>query len=248
MEERLQLFTTRDCKSIHDWNEKAAPHERVPYLFLWVDELALVMQVVDSKTEEKFAQLSALGRAAGIHIAAFTQRPSVDVVSGLVKTNMPDRVAFNSDEHGSKVMLGNVMAKGLTPKGWAIFYTQGEYHSLQTPRIYNEQVQTAVNKAMRYAPPPQRVTEPELWQLMIDHATTCRPHVLDVVKGVEPEMSMQRLSNMLWPWQYSLPHRAPTIEHNERRYLLWHSRLVDVTDRTPLPKSREEIEELLCLS
>jgi hypothetical protein len=154
-------------------------------------------------------------------------------------------VAFNTDEHGSKVILGNVMAKGLTPKGRAIFYTQGEYHSLQTPLIYNGQVAQAVAHAMKYSPPPKKLTQPELWQLMIDHQTTTRPQILYLAQKMDDTLTMKRLSEMLWPFQYSIDNQKPLVEHTGRRFLLWHSQLIDVSEADKLPTTINQME-MLC--
>jgi hypothetical protein len=137
------------------------------------------------------------------------------------------------------------MAKGLTPKGRAIFYTQGEYHSLQTPLIYNGQVAQAVAHAMKYTPPPKKLNQQELWQLMIDNQTTNRPQILHLAQRKDDTLTMQRLSQMLWPFQYSLDNQRPLVEHNGKRFLLWHSQLLDVTTLDNLPTSPNQME-MLC--
>ena len=98
---------------------------------------------------------------------------------------------------------------------------------------------------MRYTPPPKRLNQQELWQLMIDNQTTTRPQILDLAHGKDETMNMQRLSQMLWPWQYNLDNHKPIIEHGGRKLLLWHSQLIDVTGLDKLPETLSQME-MLC--
>lgn len=245
MERRLELFTTQDIRSIYEWNKQNEEHHQVPRLFLIIDELALVIQTAKKEAEERISQLAALGRAAGIHLLAFTQRPSVDVVTGLIKTNMPDRVAFNTDEQGSKTILGNIMAKGLEPKGRAIFYSSGRYSSIQTPLIHSEQIAAAIDAAMAYVPPPRPVEWGDLLEIMVKHKITSLPQLLVKTKEQFPETTMPELSKLLWANHYNI-HDQNTIGYGDRTFILWNNKLLPVDESLPI--SYEEIERLEVLT
>jgi S-DNA-T family DNA segregation ATPase FtsK/SpoIIIE len=96
MESRYQKFADFGARNISDYNARCQELEEKPlaYLLLVIDELADLMMVAPDQTERVITRLAQLARATGIHLVISTQRPSVDVVTGLIKANIPCRISF----------------------------------------------------------------------------------------------------------------------------------------------------------
>ena len=135
MEDRYRKFAdynVRDLKgynkkleSMRDSGEESVP-SKLPQIVIIVDELADLMMVSPGEVEESICRLAQLARACGIHLIIATQRPSVDVITGLIKANMPSRVAFAvSSGVDSRTILDMVGAENLLGKGDMLFYPQG---------------------------------------------------------------------------------------------------------------------------
>jgi hypothetical protein len=94
MEERYKALASRSVRNIGAYNEKVGPDERMPYVVLIVDELADLIMREGRKVEDPVVKIAQKARAVGIHLVLATQRPSVNVVTGLIKANVPSRIAF----------------------------------------------------------------------------------------------------------------------------------------------------------
>ena len=133
MTRRYNDFATTGVRDLKGFNEyidqnKGNPDlpEKMPQIVVIVDELADLMMVASKEVEESICRLAQLARAAGIHLIIATQRPSVDVITGLIKANMPSRVAFRvSSGVDSRTILDMVGAERLLGKGDMLFYPQG---------------------------------------------------------------------------------------------------------------------------
>jgi S-DNA-T family DNA segregation ATPase FtsK/SpoIIIE len=126
MERRYALFADVGARNIVAFNERF-PAERLVYLVLVVDELADMMMTAAEDVERLICRLAQLGRAAGVHIVVATQRPSVDVLTGLIKANLPTRVAFAvSSQIDSRVILDRTGAERLLGRGDALYQAGDE--------------------------------------------------------------------------------------------------------------------------
>lgn len=106
--------------------ESPEPLERLPYIVVVIDELADLMMVVGKKIEELIARLAQKARAAGIHLVLATQRPSVDVITGLIKANIPTRIAFQvSSKIDSRTILDQMGAEALLGMGDQLYMASG---------------------------------------------------------------------------------------------------------------------------
>src|ERR671938_1498264 len=106
--------------------EQPEPLERLPFVVVVIDELADLMMVVGKKIEDLIARLAQKARAAGIHLILATQRPSVDVITGLIKANIPTRIAFQvSAQVHSRTILDQMGAEALLGQGDMLFLPPG---------------------------------------------------------------------------------------------------------------------------
>jgi len=120
MDARYHKFSSSGTRNIQDYNEKNAEH--LPYLVAVIDELADLMMLSPDETERSITRLAQLARATGIHLIIATQRPSVDVVTGLIKANFPARVAFAvASTVDSRVILDQPGAERLLGRGDMLF-------------------------------------------------------------------------------------------------------------------------------
>ncbi|MBO6480678.1 MAG: DNA translocase FtsK 4TM domain-containing protein [Pelagibacteraceae bacterium] len=120
MENRYKLMTSEGVRNIDGYNQK---HKlKMPYIVVVVDEMSDLMLVSGKEIESYVQKLSAMARAAGIHIIMATQRPSVDVITGTIKANFPTRISFQvSSKIDSKTILGEQGAEQLLGKGDMLF-------------------------------------------------------------------------------------------------------------------------------
>lgn len=122
MDERYRKFSEAGVRNIGGYNEKVPPEQRLPYIVMLVDELADLMMTSPEVIEAKLVRLAQMARATGIHLVIATQRPSVDVVTGLIKANFPARLAFAvSSQIDSRVILDEPGAEKLLGRGDGIF-------------------------------------------------------------------------------------------------------------------------------
>lgn len=126
MERRYGLFAEVGARNIVAFNDRF-PDEHLVYLVLVIDELADMMMTAAEDVERLICRLAQLGRAAGVHIVVATQRPSVDVLTGLIKANLPTRVAFAvSSQIDSRVILDRTGAERLLGRGDALYQAGDE--------------------------------------------------------------------------------------------------------------------------
>ncbi len=127
MEERYARFADASVRDLKGYNAQLEDQsEKLPHILIIVDELADLMMVAPGEVEGSICRLAQLARACGIHLVIATQRPSVDVITGLIKANMPSRIAFAvSSGVDSRTILDMVGAEKLLGKGDMLFFPQG---------------------------------------------------------------------------------------------------------------------------
>ena len=147
---RYKRFEARSARNIESYNAKLSKgEEKLPYLILIIDELAeLMMTASSAEVEQGLCRLAQLGRAAGIHLVVATQRPSVNVVTGLIKANFPSRISFAvSSNVDSRTVLDSVGAEKLLGRGDLLFMSTSTIKPkrLQGAFISDEEVDAIVS-------------------------------------------------------------------------------------------------------
>lgn len=156
MTRRYQAFADHHVRDIKSYNEKIMKEPeidgsrpaRMPQIVIIVDELADLMMVASHEVEEAICRLAQLARAAGIHLVIATQRPSVNVITGLIKANMPSRIAFSvSSGVDSRTIIDMYGAEKLLGKGDMLFYPAGypKPARVQGAFVTDEEVQAVVD-------------------------------------------------------------------------------------------------------
>ncbi|WP_294892030.1 DNA translocase FtsK, partial [Sulfuricurvum sp. MLSB] len=128
MERRYKLMSETRTKNIENFNEKAKKegYEPLPYIVVIIDELADLMMTSGKDVEYSIARLAQMARASGIHLIVATQRPSVDVVTGLIKANLPSRISYKVGQKiDSKIILDGMGAESLLGRGDMLFTPPG---------------------------------------------------------------------------------------------------------------------------
>lgn len=129
MENRYSTFAAKGVRDLKGYNEAVEKEENIgklPHIVIIIDELADLMMVAKNDVEDAICRLAQKARAAGMHLVIATQRPSVDVITGLIKANIPSRIAFAvSSQVDSRTILDMVGAEKLLGKGDMLFYPAG---------------------------------------------------------------------------------------------------------------------------
>ena len=161
METRYELFAGAGVRDIIRYNflrsqEKNGEHPALPYVVVIIDELADLMMVAPGEVEDAICRLAQMARAAGIHLIVATQRPSVDVITGLIKANIPSRIAFAvSSQTDSRTILDMNGAEKLLGRGDMLYYPMGASKPLRVQGCYlgDKEVENVVSFLQNQAKP-----------------------------------------------------------------------------------------------
>jgi S-DNA-T family DNA segregation ATPase FtsK/SpoIIIE len=153
MEDRYDLLAEAGVRGIREYNEKVRngqldpedDHRHLPYIVVIIDELADLMMTSGKEVEPPIARLAQMARAVGIHLVLATQRPSVDVITGLIKANFPSRIAFQtSSKIDSRTILDSGGAQQLVGNGDLLYMNGSRMERLQGPFVSNEEIERIV--------------------------------------------------------------------------------------------------------
>lgn len=141
MNRRYRQFQEAGARDIDDFNAKSA--EKIPYILIVIDELADIMAIAPAEVEKSITRLAQMARATGLHLVLATQRPSTDVLTGLIKANIPCRIAFNvTSQIDSRVILDMPGAEKLLGKGDMLYLPpdRSKPIRIQGPFVSNEEI------------------------------------------------------------------------------------------------------------
>ncbi|WP_337019630.1 DNA translocase FtsK [Oceanobacillus massiliensis] len=176
MEERYEKFVQEGVRDIERYNQKVVKQGRadkkMPFIIIVIDELADLMMMSPQDVEDSISRIAQKARACGIHLLLATQRPSVDVITGLIKANIPTRIAFSvSSQIDSRTILDSSGAEKLLGKGDMLFVENGAGKSvrLQGPFVSDEEIERVTAYARTIAEPNYLFEQEELLeQLSMD--------------------------------------------------------------------------------
>jgi S-DNA-T family DNA segregation ATPase FtsK/SpoIIIE len=158
MERRLKLLAAKGVRNIDQYNrlfdnstpglfDEASDDKPIPYIVIIIDELADLMMLDSSNVEESITRLAQMARAVGIHLVLATQRPSVDVITGLIKANFPARISFRvATKVDSRTILDSNGAEALLGKGDMLYLPSGSarVHRLHAPLVTEKEIASVV--------------------------------------------------------------------------------------------------------
>lgn len=151
MTKRYKLFADMGVRNMESYNElynKGIIEQKLPYIVIIVDELADLMMVCPNDVEDYIGRLAQMARAAGMHLVIATQRPSVDVITGVIKANIPSRISFAvSSQIDSRTILDSSGAEKLLGKGDMLYYPLGESKPLRVQGCFisEEEVEQVIS-------------------------------------------------------------------------------------------------------
>ena len=155
MERRYRLIASKGARGIEGYNKSAPEEERLPYIVVVIDELADLMLSSASQVEDSIARLAQMARASGIHLILATQRPSVDVLTGVIKANFPTRIAFQvASRIDSRTILDAQGAEQLIGRGDMLLLSPGARVMRVHGAYISEQEITAVTGFVKAQRPP----------------------------------------------------------------------------------------------
>jgi len=162
MDRRYDLFSNDGVRNIDGWNAKASFQDRLPYIVVIIDELADLMIQCGAEVETTIVRLAQLARAVGIHLVIATQRPSVDVITGIIKANIPSRIAFSvASQIDSRTILDSKGAENLIGKGDMLFQPIDAIKPVRIQGCYvSEKEIDAICKFWRAQQQPEYVLNP----------------------------------------------------------------------------------------
>lgn len=169
MERRYQLFAHTGVRDIARYNKmvasKGQPAQHLPHILIVIDELADLMMAAPSDVEESICRIAQKARACGIHLVIATQRPSVDVITGLIKSNIPTRIAFSvSSQVDSRTILDSQGAERLLGKGDMLYLGNGMSAPvrIQGTFVTDEEIEDVIAHVRKQGEPEYIFKEEEL--------------------------------------------------------------------------------------
>ena len=167
MERRYDVFSKVTVRNLNEYHNKCMSDtslEKMPYIVVLIDELADLMQTSGREVEDPIARLAQMARAVGIHLIVATQRPSVDVITGVIKANFPARIAFQvSSKVDSRTIIDQIGAEKLLGRGDMLYLPPGQSVPI---RLHNAFISLEeIEKIMTHItsqPKPEEVKLPEI--------------------------------------------------------------------------------------
>ncbi len=216
MDRRYELFETVSARNISGYNRKAKREHRLPYIAVFIDELADLMHMYPGDVERTLCRLAQMARATGIHLVVATQRPSTDVITGLIKANFPARLSFAvASGTDSRVILDSVGAENLLGRGDMLYQAPdaGAPARIQGVLVTDTEIERLVEHWRAAAPDHTPVPPP--WEPLIaryallDETDSLLESAVELAKKHE-QLSVSFLQRRL---RLGYPRAARLMEH-----------------------------------
>ena len=163
METRYEKFAAAGARHLNDYNKKSSAKDRLPRIVILIDELADMMLSAPDETERTITRLAQMARATGIHLVIATQRPSVDVVTGLIKANFPARISFAvTSQVDSRVILDQPGAETLLGRGDMLYMApdSSKLVRVQGCFVSDQEIRGLIDHWREQVPPQERDEAP----------------------------------------------------------------------------------------
>lgn len=236
MEDRYDMFSDKNVKNIATYNEwvdkenaKRSPEDQMrhmPYIVVIVDELADLMLVASKEVEDSIMRITQMARAAGIHLIIATQRPSTDVITGVIKANIPSRIAFAvSSNIDSRTILDQGGAEKLLGKGDMLFSPMGDITPVRVQGAYVSDED--LEKIVAHTIHEQKAQYDERFMNLGQEANTTTGLSVDDVKNA-PEEYEDPLYNEIV--EYAINSGKISASLIQRKYRLGYNRAARIID------------------
>ncbi|MDC7951858.1 DNA translocase FtsK [Liquorilactobacillus mali] len=224
MEERYQKLAAAGVRNIEGFNKKVIVHEdyglQMPYIVIIIDELADLMMIASSEVQDYIARITQKARAAGIHLLIATQRPSVDVITGTIKNNIPTRVAFMvSSQIDSRTIIDTAGAERLLGRGDMLYLGNGASQPIRLQGTYVQNEVEKITDFVRTQGQPQYAFDPDglkKQNIQNKQEDEILPEVLDCLVN-EDSISTSKLQRIFAIGYNRAANIIDTLE--ERRYI-----------------------------
>lgn len=220
MDRRYELFEQIGARNVGGYNRKIGrgnqTHQRLPYIAVFIDELADLMHMYPGDVERNLCRLAQMARATGIHLVVATQRPSTDVITGLIKANFPARLSFAvASGTDSRVILDTVGAENLMGKGDMLFQSPDAAAPVRVQGVYvtDTEIERVVSHWRTVI--PDHVPSPAPWEPLIaryallDETDSLLEAAVDLAKKHD-QLSVSFLQRRL---RLGYPRAARLMEH-----------------------------------
>jgi S-DNA-T family DNA segregation ATPase FtsK/SpoIIIE len=222
MNSRYRLFQDAGARDIADFNARQRKGEKLPYVVIIVDELADIIVIAPSEVEKAITRLAQMSRATGLHLVLATQRPSTDILTGLIKANIPCRIAFNvTSQVDSRVILDMPGAEKLLGKGDMLYLPpdRSKPIRIQGPFVSNEEMNRLLEFLRSSSWRPEYVIEEEIEHFQEVDEIPAGPEDPLLREAIEEVVSYRRASASLLQRRLSIGYAraARLLDELERR-------------------------------
>lgn len=219
MEERYKAFAQEGVRDVNRYNE-LNPDNPLPKIVVIIDELADLMMVSPREVEDSICRLAQMARAAGIHLLVATQRPSVDIITGLIKANIPSRISFAvSSQVDSRTILDVSGAEKLLGKGDMLFYPVGASKPIRIQGAYisEEEVERLVEHVKKQMEPSYEKTLSDFKEMELNNKQEETDELFDEAVNIILDSGQASISMLQRRLRIGYARAARLIDQMEQR-------------------------------